>query len=387
MRKVKRLLAAFLAILFAMGALTISSFAEGTPAGNEFMQVRVETQQSVDYGDVITVKLNITNNYYATTMRWPIVFSASFFEFVAEDFDGSFYDVTAAGQLTATGSSIKAVDATSSLGYDGVINKALLVQWVGNVDSGVVNCYNNPQGSDCISFRLKVKENASVTYGTISIPGSKTDIFYYQAMEDPTDSNSVYTMNKTSCTMTFTDAVVSIDSIVPDVGAKVGTTTVIERFDEGTAATVGHDGYIYGMSDYIFFMSFTEEELLSYIEPVGGATLQLTPNAQNKFSTGAKVEVIFEAEVIATYFIVIFGDINGDGSVDGTDVTLLDYAFNGITLPGYDWGFFVIENATYYACDLSGDYACDGGDYSLVSSAIAGIFVVSQQHTGNVITM
>lgn len=399
MKITRKILAAFLAILFVAGTLSFSAFAEGTPVGSESMQVVINSQLQAEPGEVITVTINVTNNYYATNMRWPIIFTKSVFELIDEygqpTTQEDYVPITVAGQLTAPGSSVSAIDATGKSELGSFSNSkygALLFQWVGNYNNGVVNCYMAPGGSNCISFQLRVKEGVTSDKGTIQIPSELTEIFYYQAMNNPADPSTIYTMNSQTCAMSFTNCSVNINTNVPDIGVVAETSTIIERFSESDAAYYGFNGYIYNMGDYEYYQShylisypiFSEEEMLSYIQPVGGASLVFTlMDGQYAYSTGTRVDVVYEGVTIATYYIVVFGDINGDGVCDGTDVNLIDCATQYL----YDFSYSsdVRSNPQYYACDASGDDSCDGGDYIYIEAISNGDYLISQDRYCSVI--
>jgi hypothetical protein len=398
MKITRKILAAFLAILFAVGTLTFSAFAEGVPAGNENMHVVISTQQQADLGTVLTVTLNITNNYYATNMRWPIIFTKSVFELIGVNGQPTGTDdivpVTASGQLAAIGSSISAIDATGKSALTGYSNAtkygALLIQWVGNFNNNVVNCYKAPSGSNCISFQLRVKQGITATKGTIQIPSTLTDIFYYQAMNNPSDPSTIYTMNSQTCSMSFTNCDVNINTNVPDIGAVPGSTTIIERFSEADAAYYGFNGYIYNMGNSQYpsynlanYPILDEAEIREYIQPIGGASLVFTlMDGQYAYTTGTKVEVVYNGATIAKYYIVVFGDVNCDGVCDGSDVSMIDSATQ--FLPEFTFSLDVRNNAQFYACDLSGDNSCDGGDFTFADSIACGVYLISQDHNAQI---
>ncbi|NTV35965.1 MAG: PAS domain-containing protein, partial [Anaerolineaceae bacterium] len=77
-------------------------------------------------------------------------------------------------------------------GYSSADYGVVLVQWLGTANAGLFGCFNQPAGDDCISFRLKVKAGADAA-GTVLIP-SNSNLFYFQAMNNPADGNTIYTM-------------------------------------------------------------------------------------------------------------------------------------------------------------------------------------------------
>ena len=78
MKKSIRLLSILLTVVIAFSMFAVVASAEGEVA-NVTIKTDVDT---VIAGNVITVTVNVANNYYATSMRWPVLFSNDFFELV-----------------------------------------------------------------------------------------------------------------------------------------------------------------------------------------------------------------------------------------------------------------------------------------------------------------
>ena len=65
--------------------------------------------------------------------------------------------------------------------------------------------------------------------------------------------------------------------------------------------------------------------------------------------------------VVDTYYIVITGDINGDGAIDAFDVIMLDlYLHDAIE----------IDNVFLAACDMNQDGEVDTTDYTLLRNYV-----------------
>lgn len=95
-------------------------------------------------------------------------------------------------------------------------------------------------------------------------------------------------------------------SVEIDLAAAEGSTTVIDR----------ERNFIYGLKTGV-----TKTELLTdYLEVVGDGTLTVL---SAPVGTGTKVELRNAStnELVATYTLIIFGDVNGDGLVNSSDVT------------------------------------------------------------------
>lgn len=145
--------------------------------------------------------------------------------------------------------------------------------------------------------------------------------------------------------------------------AKPGSTTII---DENT-------GFIYGLQAGISADDFMD----NFVQVSTGGELRMT-YYNNAFGTGTKVELLASATqtVFKTYYIVIFGDLNGDGLIDGMDKTLLSSAAS------YQSGF-IQGSAFELAADLTQDGCVDAFDLNILKAALFGIGDVDQANPGN----
>ena len=123
--------------------------------------------------------------------------------------------------------------------------------------------------------------------------------------------------------------------------------------DNSTAVIDRDNGIIYGLEegiDNIDAFVNCDNCTLRYTETEGG------------FGTGTKVEVIQRGEVVETYYIVIFGDVTGDGVIDALDVAML----SGVANYEFD---FADGSLTSLAADLNKDGFIDTFDLTILVSA------------------
>jgi len=103
-----------------------------------------------------------------------------------------------------------------------------------------------------------------------------------------------------------------------------------------------------------------------------GYTAVLTPSASAAgfFGTGAKV-VLSENTVgtIATYTLIIHGDVNGDSAIDGFDAFSVDKAANSVA---------ALSGSYLTAGDTNNDGSISTTDYIAIQSAAAGLTTLSQ---------
>ncbi len=112
-------------------------------------------------------------------------------------------------------------------------------------------------------------------------------------------------------------------------------------------------------------------DLLTHVElSNNAASMNAIASKAGGFGTGAKVDVAYGGSTIATYFVVIYGDVNGDGSIDGFDA--LETA--------------ITANTSYYmgdvyddAADINSNGYVDAQDYASIKSAVLGTTTIDQR--------
>lgn len=118
------------------------------------------------------------------------------------------------------------------------------------------------------------------------------------------------------------------------------------------------------------------EDLLALVKasaPAGyTATLESVASAAGYYGTGATVKVnVAElgGQTVATYTVVIYGDVNGDGAVDAFDAAVLDLGLADVQ---------ALTGAYGLAADTNADAQVAVADYTLVKDAIAGTATIDQ---------
>ncbi|MBQ7541593.1 MAG: hypothetical protein IJT44_04810 [Clostridia bacterium] len=74
--------------------------------------------------------------------------------------------------------------------------------------------------------------------------------------------------------------------------------------------------------NYIAGVDILDDDFISpHIVTTGGWSFEVEENSQHKESTGAKLVIYdYQDNVVEEYFVVFFGDVNGDGDITGIDV-------------------------------------------------------------------
>lgn len=265
---------------------------------------------------------------------------------------------TFAGWSTSsTGNVVYADEAVYSMG---TANATLFAKWTAN--SYTVGYSGN--GSDA-----GVTESSVHTYDTAKPltlnEFTRTGYTFegWATKEDGgvefTDGQSVTNLAASGSVLLY--AVWSFDGVA--LTAKTDSTTVIDE----TA------GLIYGLAP-----GMTKAEFESgFVDVLGNGRLEYISESGG-FGTGTKVELIANAtgEVIQTYTIVIFGDVNGDGAITGIDAGII------VNVENYMVSWDAITNAAMIkAGDVNGDGSVTGIDSGIVVNA-ENYVVILDQTTG-----
>ena len=345
-RKLRKIAALVLSFAMLVSCFALNVLAAGTATGNEAMNVGLAlSAETAEPGTEVTVTVSISNNYNATTMRWPVLYSTDMFELVEDSLVANINGVTSVAGSTSTTTNEEFIPAAYSDGYS-----AFTIQWIANSDGTTIGAFNSATSVACFSFRLKVREDVSGK-GTVLIPET-SEHFYKMAVSDTADATSFYTA---PVTFTVSDAAtLEIKSayVAPKLVA-LGDTIIDEE-----------NGYIYGLphGDLTEIVDLVED---GYAKVEGEGTVVCTPVArQSALGTGAKVELIDSlGATVETYYIVIFGDTDGDGFITTDDIADAKrwYAYLDSTNDYEDF-----TNPASFAMEITGDGFVDDSDFNVV---------------------
>lgn len=361
MNILKRAVLVALAVLLVFASLSFGATAAGE-TGTIGLVFTADIDAGLYPGEIVTVTLNISTNYYCTGMRWPVMFSSRIFELVTIDEDNP-GNVQAFGSLAVAGSSLTSADATGetevhSGAYNSTNYGCLLIQWLGQSNNGRLNYYYEPTGANCITFQLRIKDAPATTSGDIIVPTTSAykSLFYYQGTSDP-ENAVVYVMDEANLTVTCTKETVNCYRTAAALIPRINTDTIIDN----------ERGYIYGLTKVASENTaiYSESDFAQYVSTEGGATYTIQKNSLQTCSTGAVVSV-FDARgnLINTYTVVLFGDVDGDGRCDFSDANLV----LGASMNEYSFSWFenVWDDAQFLACDVTGDNIVTSDDYGPV---------------------
>ncbi len=167
------------------------------------------------------------------------------------------------------------------------------------------------------------------------------------------------------------------------VALKLAEGTTAETFEIDESDPDVRVGYIRGLKTKLTKTALDEQ----YLGVTGDGQIIITPSWEkfNICGTGTVIEVYdnVEQKVVERYYIVIYGDVNGDGSVSATDVTAINREVSGLTTWSIEMEPDALEESTYnksyvLAGDLHADGVIDNLDADTLQDATLALGEVSQ---------
>lgn len=325
MTKAKKVLSLVLAVVMVAAMFAFSASASADQHATLTVTPSATTAQ---IGDVITVTVALTTDYYAGPTSVPVYYNPAVFEFVAGSVDGAkiFGDTT-----TSIASNN---DATA-----GCLKVIFVPQGGTAASAQVLN------GGTLFTFQLKAIANGD----------SPVEV---KAADQKTSTNvggtlycGAYATSSVDSAVDMYDQTFAITNTSVTVGAAAEPNTLVVKDSFGNAADVIIDkevigiyldwyaeyadaedasctGLVYGIEVYDCYLT----DALTTTLGDDYLVITQTEAAGGYDSTGAKIEVL-DADgttVLETYYFVYFGDINCDGLIDSTDVSsCVDYVNTG----------------------------------------------------------
>ena len=160
--------------------------------------------------------------------------------------------------------------------------------------------------------------------------------------------------------------------------ATTSTAYIIEEEDDGTQVV----GYIGGLETRL------DEDTLrsSYIAVEGDGRIEVELTKFDICGTGTEVKVIDNVtnEVVGIYYLVIYGDVNGDADIDATDVAMIEDETLGLTAWSSTRNTRALEEDGYdyskvLAADMSGDGKINTQDIILLTDVTLFLAEIDQQ--------
>ncbi|MGN0519594.1 MAG: hypothetical protein ACI4LB_02530 [Candidatus Fimenecus sp.] len=329
MTKAKKVLSLVLAVVMVATMFAFSAYASNE---NATFTVSVD-QATVDVDGIVTVTVALRTDYYAGPTNVPVYYDPAVFQFV----EGS----VSAADLFGTG----ATDVYSNNDADTGCLKVAFIPLSAS-DNAAAQIFDGT----LFTFQLKAIANGTSDIGLKADDQKTSDnitgTLYCGAYKssdidnNPATVGQVFTINNTSATVG--------SAATPEIVAKDGTTGYVD------AARM----YVYGVT--------AGDVAANYFEATNGGTLTWdVGTAASENGTGATVTLKdSKGTDVATYTLIIFGDMDGTGVVDGTDsISIMQYVADSATNP--------LTAVQLFAGDLDVSGAVDGTDSISIMQYVA----------------
>lgn len=321
MVKSKKILSLALALVMALGVLTMGVFAAKTTPTATFTVSSSASEVATGDEVTITVKANATETFYAGPMSLPIEYNASLFEYVA--------DSATVANIYGESTTKSAVKAEA-----GKLTVALTPSTSGAVTAPDLN------GANLTVLTFKLKAIGSTGSSTVAIADDQKTAaniggkFYCGSFDSANPKTAELTemgqtLNRVSATISYAGAAEPADLAVKADYASTGIVIDSQKTFGGK-----YNGVVYGFNlDATVNAAFYTNRL----EATNGGSIKVvkTPYVSRpaSYGTGATVEVYNSDGTLAkTYVIVIIGDVNGDGKILATDTQLVFNHVNSVAI-------------------------------------------------------
>ena len=344
MVKSKKILSLALALVMALGVLTMGVFAAKTTPTATFTVSASASEVATGDEVTITVKANATETFYAGPMSLPIEYDASLFEYVA--------DSAAVANIYGESTTKSAVKAEA-----GKLTVALTPSTSGAVTAPDLN------GANLTVLTFKLKAIGSTGSSTVAIADDQKTAAniggkFYCGSFDSADPKTAeltemgQTLNRVSATISYKGAVGTPELVLTAAGEAAGTV-----ISTAHCTGDGFDGCVMGIDT----LGIYNTETIADNVTVNNGTMVVNTDASNGIeTTGAVIEVYNNSgDLVAKYVFIYFGDLDRDGSVTIADSTICsDYE---LTYEGLDEEFMLL------AADVDGDSAVTIADATILS--------------------
>ena len=314
MVKSKKILSLALALVMALGVLTMGVFAAKTTPTATFTVSASASEVATGDEVTITVKANATETFYAGPMSLPIEYDASLFEYVA--------DSATVANIYGESTTKSAVKAEA-----GKLTVALTPSTSGAVTAPDLN------GANLTVLTFKLKAIGSTGSSTVAIADDQKTAAniggkFYCGSFDSADPKTAeltemgQTLNRVSATISYAGAVEPNKLVIKDSAPSTPYIDKVNKSEEYTASIYGIDTL--GCNDDLT----PEGTIADYLTTtLGDAYLRITTPESGAETTGTVIEVL-DADgvtVLEKYIFIYFGDVDEDGNVGSADDFIVSY--------------------------------------------------------------
>jgi len=337
MTKAKKAISLIVSVVMLLGVLAVGVFANDNTGVAENGTIALSFDKaSYSAGDTVKVTVKLTTDYYAATVSVPVQYDSSAVKFVSG---------TTASTLFGAGDATKTVVNDAAAGGKTYVYVGVLPQVAG----GAVAQKANGVVLSTLTFTAsKAISDTAAAFGVLNDQKTMTNLggkLYVGSYKTSDVTSTVYTTGQ-KLTFPVMKAAADPELQLSETGKAKGV--IIDR----VSTCANGNGFVYGVA------TDNGDSIADALQTPAGS-IQVTENEQGQMSTGAKIELLNDSgEVVETYYFIFLGDVNGDGFIDATDVTLAE----GIDSYS-DFDFSADDGSvTGMAADINGDGFIDATD-------------------------
>lgn len=364
MTKAKKAISLIVSVVMLLGVLAVGVFANDNTGVAENGTIALSFDKaSYSAGDTVRVTVKLTTDYYAATVSVPVQYDRSAVKFVSG---------TTASTLFGAGDATKTVVNDAAAGGKTYVYVGVLPQAAG----GAVAQKANGVVLSTLTFTAsKAISDTAAAFGVLNDQKTMTNLggkLYVGSYKTSDVTSTVYTTGQ-KLTFPVMKAAAAADPelILTETGKDYGT---VIRTNLCTGSG-DYAGCVFGID------TINGGNIEDYVTTKAGS-IEVVANDQGNMTTGATILLKDDSgKVVATYVFIYFGDVNGDGAVDGTDAVVVELHDAWIETIDED-------TAAYYAADVNGDGAVDGTDAFAIEAHDAWLETLPDQNViaGNVNT-
>lgn len=339
MTKAKKAISLIVSVVMLLGVLAVGVFANDNTGVAENGTIALSFDKaSYSAGDTVKVTVKLTTDYYAATVSVPVQYDSSAVKFVSG---------TTASTLFGAGDATKTVVNDAAAGGKTYVYVGVLPQAAG----GAVAQKANGVVLSTLTFTAsKAISDTAAAFGVLNDQKTMTNLggkLYVGSYKTSDVTSTVYTTGQ-KLTFPVMKAAAAADPELQLSETGKANGVIIDK----VSTCADGNGFVYGVA------TDNGDSIADALQTPAGS-IQVTENDQGQMSTGAKIELLNDSgDVVETYYFIFFGDINGDGFIDPTDVTLVE----GIASYS-DFDFSADDGSvTGMAADINGDGFIDPTD-------------------------
>lgn len=346
MSRSKKIVGLVLAVVLMLGSLTMAFAATDPGAGKYTATVAVTPAAgSIAAGESTTVSVKATTNFTVGALSVPL-----FYEKANVTLSNIAVPATAGYAYSTDATALNAASVFASAGLDSATYGFVMVTYIPKADAATKVFADEQVLSFTVTANAGVADGTAVNFKTVEASRktstNPTGTLYVGFINSDT-INAVPT--NIEATGLVTSATVTIGSAAAPALVLTSTGETNGAIIDRTICTTNYAGAVYGIE------TLNGEAIADYVTTAAGS-VEVVANDNGVESTGATI-LLKDAggTVIETYVFIHFGDVNGDGAIDISDVGDIE---------AHDQWVVTLEDdsAAYYASDVNYDGTVDISD-------------------------